>query len=66
MKEPIAQGPVDVNVRPACWPLTVEGRQCHCNYCYKQFQSREEFSKHWKECPTRIRFGYIEQGIYAA
>lgn len=53
-------------VREPGWALTTEGRQCHCNYCHKQFLSRAEFSRHFQQCPVRVKAGFVEPTIYAA
>lgn len=39
---------------------SVAERQRICSYCGGEpFPTMEAFNAHWKQCPNRIRFGYI-------
>lgn len=39
---------------------TISDRQRTCSYCGgAPFPTAEAFGEHWKQCPVRIRHGYI-------
>ena len=31
-----------------------------CNYCYTKYPSQTAFTAHFRQCPVRIKYGYIE------
>jgi hypothetical protein len=34
-----------------------------CSYCVKEFKTVEKFNEHFRQCPVRIKHGYIQKPL---
>ena len=40
--------------------MNIDERKRTCSYCQITYRTHGKFAAHWKQCPVRIKHGYIK------